>query len=99
MAFFRDDRPKLGRLLGSASLSQRISWASGQQTTRIEGMAYCLLGILDISMPLLYGESDRTFTVFIQALKHTGARTRLLAKHMRIQRSTGVKMTAFNADV
>ena len=33
-----------------------MSWASRRETTREEDRAYCLLGILDVSMPLLYGE-------------------------------------------
>lgn len=38
-----------------------MSWAAERITTRIEGMAYCLLGIFDINMPLLYGEGHRAF--------------------------------------
>jgi hypothetical protein len=43
------------------SVSRRMSWAAKRQTTRIEDMAYCLLGIFDINMPLLYGEGERAF--------------------------------------
>ncbi|KAK6829581.1 hypothetical protein PG987_010165 [Apiospora arundinis] len=39
----------------------RISWASQRVTTRTEDMAYCLLGIFDINMPLLYGEGKKAF--------------------------------------
>jgi hypothetical protein len=42
--------------LDSASIAQRMSWASRRQTTRVEDIAYCLLGIFGINMPLLYGE-------------------------------------------
>ena len=42
-------------------LAQRMSWASRRETTRVEDMAYCLLGIFQINMPLLYGEGDRAF--------------------------------------
>lgn len=34
----------------------KLSWASKRVTTREEDQAYCLLGLLDINMPLLYGE-------------------------------------------
>lgn len=44
------------RALASFCLAERISWASDRQTTRDEDMAYCLLGLLDVNMPLLYGE-------------------------------------------
>ncbi|RYO84341.1 hypothetical protein DL762_005704 [Monosporascus cannonballus] len=43
------------------SVAQRMSWAATRQTTRIEDMAYCLLGIFDVNMPLLYGEGSRAF--------------------------------------
>ncbi|KAG8526418.1 uncharacterized protein KY384_000011 [Bacidia gigantensis] len=45
----------------SASIAQKFSWASRRQTQRIEDMAYCLLGLFNVSMPLLYGEGDRAF--------------------------------------
>ncbi|KAF2488403.1 hypothetical protein BU16DRAFT_473820, partial [Lophium mytilinum] len=43
------------------SVAERMSWASKRTTTREEDMAYCLLGILDINMPLLYGEGEKAF--------------------------------------
>jgi hypothetical protein len=43
------------------SIAQRMSWASQRQTTRREDIAYCLLGMFDVNMPLLYGEGDRAF--------------------------------------
>ncbi|RYC56155.1 hypothetical protein CHU98_g10056 [Xylaria longipes] len=39
----------------------KLSWASGRKTTRAEDMAYCLLGLLDVNMPLLYGEGHKAF--------------------------------------
>lgn len=47
--------------LKSASIAERMSWASARNTTREEDIAYCLLGIFDISMPLLYGEGSKAF--------------------------------------
>ncbi|KAI1272262.1 HET-domain-containing protein [Xylaria sp. FL0933] len=44
------------------SVAQRMAWAAGRQTTREEDIAYSLLGIFDINMPLLYGEGMRAFT-------------------------------------
>ena len=43
------------------SIAQRMSWAADRQTTRREDMAYCLIGLFDINMPLLYGERHRAF--------------------------------------
>ncbi|KAK5742348.1 hypothetical protein LTR17_003360 [Elasticomyces elasticus] len=48
-------------LLGSYSVAQRMSWAAHRETTREEDRAYCLLGIFDINMPLLYGERSKAF--------------------------------------
>jgi hypothetical protein len=38
-----------------------MSWLSRRQTTRVEDIAYCMLGIFDINMPLLYGEGLKAF--------------------------------------
>ncbi|KAF2093673.1 HET-domain-containing protein [Rhizodiscina lignyota] len=43
------------------SVAQRLSWASERQTTRIKDMAYSLMGIFKVHMPLLYGEGWRAF--------------------------------------
>ena len=40
-------------------VAERMSWASKRTTTRIEDTAYCLLGIFNVNMPLLYGEGSR----------------------------------------
>ncbi|KAJ5397273.1 hypothetical protein N7509_005386 [Penicillium cosmopolitanum] len=47
--------------LGTISVAQRMSWAAGRQTSRIEDEAYCLMGIFGINMPLLYGERENAF--------------------------------------
>ncbi|PMD25909.1 HET-domain-containing protein [Hyaloscypha hepaticicola] len=46
----------------SCPVACRMSWAANRQTTRTEDMAYCLLGIFNIHMPLLYGEGQVAFT-------------------------------------
>jgi len=43
------------------SIASRMSWAASRETTRTEDMAYCLLGIFAVNMPLLYGEGRRAF--------------------------------------
>lgn len=48
-------------LIFEASIATRMSWAAHRKTTREEDMAYSLLGIFDISMPMLYGEGKRAF--------------------------------------
>ena len=47
--------------LHHASVAQRMSWAAKRVTKRREDMAYCLLGIFGVSMPMIYGEGDKAF--------------------------------------
>lgn len=42
-------------------IARRMSWAAKRQTTRVEDLAYCLLGLFNINMPLLYGEGPKAF--------------------------------------
>ena len=44
-----------------ASIARRMSWASYRATTRVEDIAYCLMGLFAVNMPLLYGEGERAF--------------------------------------
>ena len=39
-----------------ASVAAKMSWACHRQTSRPEDIAYSLLGLFDVNMPLLYGE-------------------------------------------
>ncbi|KAH8631977.1 hypothetical protein IG631_13660 [Alternaria alternata] len=43
------------------SAAYKFSWMAKRRTTRVEDQAYCLLGLLDINMPLLYGEGIKAF--------------------------------------
>jgi WD40 repeat protein len=45
-----------GRPLADFSFDERVSWARHRNTKREEDLAYSLLGILDISIPVIYGE-------------------------------------------
>ncbi|KAF6236140.1 hypothetical protein HO173_005769 [Letharia columbiana] len=50
------------RNVGWASVSCRMSWAAGRTVTVEEDIAYCLLGLFGVNMPLLYGEgAERAF--------------------------------------
>lgn len=53
------------------TIAQRMSWAAIRETTRLEDIAYCLLGIFDIYMPMLYGEGDVAFTRLQQEIMRT----------------------------
>lgn len=50
----------------SFSIAQGMSWAADRTTTVVEDVAYCLLGIFDINMPMLYGQGEGAF----QKLQH-----------------------------
>ena len=45
-----------GSPLADFSVTERMLWAETRQTTRKEDIAYSLLGIFDVYMPLIYGE-------------------------------------------
>lgn len=45
----------------SYSLATKMSWASRRETTRKEDVSYCLLGIFNVHIPLIYGEGERAF--------------------------------------
>ncbi|KAH8646407.1 heterokaryon incompatibility protein-domain-containing protein [Tricladium varicosporioides] len=47
--------------LTKLTIARRMSWVANRKTTRSEDIAYCLLGIFDINMPLLYGEGENAF--------------------------------------
>jgi hypothetical protein len=44
-----------------ACVAQKMSWASERQTSRLEDQAYCLMGLFEVNMPLLYGEGRKAF--------------------------------------
>lgn len=45
----------------SLPVAQRMSWARRRSARRVEDIAYSLLGIFDVNMPLLYGEGSKAF--------------------------------------
>jgi hypothetical protein len=54
-----DKRALQGADLSGFSVEERLSWAEGRSTKREEDMAYSLLGLFDVHMPLLYGEGKK----------------------------------------
>lgn len=48
-------------LLMHASVATKMSWASQRETSRKEDVAYSLLGLFGVNMPLLYGEGTKAF--------------------------------------
>lgn len=49
------------RPIEATSIANRMGWAASRVTKRPEDIAYCLMGIFSVNMPLLYGEGSRAF--------------------------------------
>ncbi|KAI8715236.1 HET domain-containing protein [Fusarium sp. LHS14.1] len=71
--------PRLKTRLMEASVAERMIWASRRETTRVEDKAYCLMGIFDVNMPLLYGEGDKAFFRLQQEIMKTSDDQSILA--------------------
>lgn len=52
---------KSPELVTQACVAEKLSWMSHRTTTRIEDMAYCMIGFFGVNMPLLYGEEHKAF--------------------------------------
>ncbi|KAH6658230.1 heterokaryon incompatibility protein-domain-containing protein [Truncatella angustata] len=78
----RDKHSRSASDLDRYSVSQRMAWAAYRQTTRPEDEAYCLMGIFDVNMPLLYGEGSQAFQrLQEEILKRTHDQSILLYHH------------------
>ncbi|ETS78830.1 hypothetical protein PFICI_08683 [Pestalotiopsis fici W106-1] len=62
-----------GKRLAKFSLDDRLSWASRRQTRRKEDRAYCLLGILEIYIPRMYGMGDSAYDLLLDEIKKKNA--------------------------
>ncbi|KAF2663655.1 HET-domain-containing protein [Microthyrium microscopicum] len=49
------------KVLAHIPVAVKMSWAAKRTTTRVEDMAYCLMGIFGINMSMLYGEGNKAF--------------------------------------
>lgn len=43
------------------SIAEKMSWAAGRKTKKIEDRAYSLMGLFGIHMPIIYGEGEKAF--------------------------------------
>ena len=57
-----------GRPLSHFSVDERMRWAAGRDTKRKEDKVYCLLGVFDVFVPLMYGEGDNALVRFKEAV-------------------------------
>ncbi|RMJ18034.1 hypothetical protein CDV36_002340 [Fusarium kuroshium] len=53
------------------SIAKKMSWAARRETTRVEDMAYSLMGIFGVYMPPLYGEGTHAFIRLQEAIMKT----------------------------
>jgi hypothetical protein len=54
--------PPIESRLNAVPAAAKMSWASKRNTAREEDFAYCLMGIFDVNISLLYGErEDKAF--------------------------------------
>jgi hypothetical protein len=68
-----------GAPLNHFSIAERMSWAANRVTTRTEDIAYSLMGIFDVNMPLLYGEREKAFLRLQQHIIQDSSDQSLLA--------------------
>ncbi|KAL8992772.1 MAG: hypothetical protein Q9169_006853 [Polycauliona sp. 2 TL-2023] len=57
----------------SQCVARKLSWLSKRKTTRIEDIAYCMLGLCGVNMPLLYGEGAKAFRRLQEEIIRTSA--------------------------
>jgi hypothetical protein len=55
------------RPLTEFTVSERMDWGKSRETTEAEDGAYCLLGLLDVAMPISYGEGRMNALARLQA--------------------------------
>lgn len=60
--------------LSDYSVSERMAWAKDRKTTRKEDEAYCLLGVFDVHLPLIYGEGSNAFIRLVEAIDQRSKR-------------------------
>ncbi|KIW70533.1 hypothetical protein, variant [Phialophora macrospora] len=80
-----------GTPLPQFSVDERLRWAAKRITKRKEDGAYCLLGIFNIFMPLIYGEEEHALTRLKEEIdksqRHPGN------VHWRVPRSSNTLFT------
>ncbi len=65
--------------LSEFSVDVRMSWATKRETTIEEDQAYCLLGVVDTFLPLIYGEGkDNAFRRLRKEIRRFGGKCRFI---------------------
>jgi len=76
--------------LQEASVAQRMSWAAKRVTKRKEDTAYCLLGIFNVMMPMIYGEGEQAFRRLQQEIMQATKDDSILAWGLSTKKSAAV---------
>jgi hypothetical protein len=64
-----------GSPLSEFTVQERMSWARNRTTKRKEDQAYCLLGIFDVFMPLIYGEGkEHAFIRLMEGIEKSSSK-------------------------
>ncbi|KAG2115486.1 hypothetical protein DEU56DRAFT_710242, partial [Suillus clintonianus] len=53
---------------GTNRVQEKMVWASNRRTTKVEDIAYSLIGIFDVSLMVAYGEGKRAFYRLMEAI-------------------------------
>ncbi len=73
--------------LYAASVARRMSWAA-RRDTKEEDLAYCLLGIFGVTMPMIYGEGgEHAFLRLQEQIMKTGRDDSILAWGIDLDKS------------
>lgn len=83
-------------LLVEYSVAQKMSWASNRETSRPEDVAYCLLGIFGVNLPLLYGEGSQAFIRLQEEIIRRSNDQSLFAWSFKPDKTRSVSVTNVN---
>lgn len=75
--------------LGCVSAACKMSWAANRETTRPEDEAYCLMGLFNVNMPLLYGEGRKAFLRLQEEIIRTTSDQSILAHNRPDKKAIG----------
>jgi hypothetical protein len=82
-----------GNSLFEFDVTERLSWTAGRETKLEEDSAYCLLGIFNVHMPLIYGEGqqnalDRLHRKVQKSFKSASSRSRHIHTYQESPKQT-----------
>ena len=73
-----------GSALSQFSISQKFDWAKDRRTTREEDWAYSLLGIFEVSMPVIYGEGRTNAVIRLRKVIDDAFKDKECLRHLYV---------------